>query len=208
MSSPTEIHRSSTLSSLMVMTVMMRGSRQHRKIHRFWRPCCVSSLVALVTLQRQLDLLLQLHLDVQDASPRPLTFRDGLELTLTTTTSDFSSFLFTFWCLTPKGEKIRGVNFFRDLAALHVLSFESSLLACEREQLKKTTLLYVYRYLISLFALDMDMFLRPAVLLFSFCSLCCFSSLVSAVFFCLLSDCWVIGWQCRSMPQQPSSFAV
>jgi hypothetical protein len=39
-------------------------------------------------------------------------FRDGLELIPAAMTSDFSSFLFSFWCLTPKGEKIRGVNFF------------------------------------------------------------------------------------------------
>jgi len=67
----------------------------------------------LVTLHRQLGLpLLPLHLDVQDDSPPPLTFRDVLELTPTVTTSDFFSFLLSFWCLTPKAQKIRGVKHF------------------------------------------------------------------------------------------------
>ena len=124
-----------------MMIVMVRGSEQQRKIHRFRRLCYVSTLDALMTLQRQLGFLLLLHLDVQDASLRPLTFMDGLELTPTATTSDFFSFLLSFWCLTPKGEKIRGSNYFRDLATLPVLSFESSLLVCERNSLK--TLFYV-----------------------------------------------------------------
>jgi hypothetical protein len=58
MSSPMEMHRSSTSSSLMVMIVMMRGSSKQRKIHRFRRPCYVSTLDVLVTLQRQLGHLL------------------------------------------------------------------------------------------------------------------------------------------------------
>ena len=100
-----EMHRSNTLSSLMVMIVMMRGYGQQRKIHRFRRPCYMSTLDVLVTLQRQLGLILQLHLDVQDASPRPLMFRDVLELTPTATTSDFSSFLFSFLVFDAKGRE-------------------------------------------------------------------------------------------------------
>jgi len=76
----------------------------------------VSTPDVLVTLHRQLGrLLLPLHLDVQDVSPPPLTFKAVLELTPTAMTSDFSSFLLSFWCLTPKGEKIRGVKLFFEI---------------------------------------------------------------------------------------------
>jgi hypothetical protein len=97
---------------MMMMVVVMRAYMQQRPIQLFRRPYFMSTLGDREIL-RQLVLSLQLLLDAQRASLHPPMLLDELaSRRLTVMRSDFSSLFRSFWCLMPKGDKIRGVNRF------------------------------------------------------------------------------------------------